>query len=333
LELQLDKTEEAGADLVEYTRTTKNVIVPNTVIFGQYQDRHYKRALALCQAMINAKLADAQTYSLKASALSDLGRFPEALQACDISTHMSGDENANVRFGIYTNWKQPEKAIVYLQKMIKTSPKNPDLYVARANYNVSHSNYEEALSDLNHVGALVDKLSGLRLQRAECYFRLGKYAESARDFASLNKTNATVETLRFEGRALNALKKYGEATQCFSKALVLQPLSSTLLAYRAESYFRLNHYERADKDFSDAITLNPKDFSFYYARGMCRAAAGHTDEAVRDFTVALHEPDLHSVVYAARAQAYLKLNRKDLAEKDQLASKSASRSIEMDLFK
>ncbi len=72
---------------------------------------------------------------------------------------------------------------------------------------------------------------------------------------------------------------------------------------------------------------------YYYARGACRLAAGRAAEAVKDLTMALKELGLQSMVYAARAKAYAKLKRADLAEKDGVASKSASRSIEIDLFK
>ncbi len=333
LELTLDMIEQANSDCVEYIRKTKQAKVPESLIYNLYMKGHYQTSLAMCDAFIDAKVADAETYSLKASSLSGLGRYQEALQACDVYTRMSGDENSGVRYQIYQQWKQPDKAIVYLQKMIKAAPKDLNLYLARADFYMAHSKYEEALADFNRAPALVDKLPRMRASRAECNFRAGKYAEAARDFAVVNKTDATLYTLKFEGRSLSALKKYDDAAYCFSRVIVLKPLSSSAFASRGECYFRLNDYARADKDFSDAITLSPKELPYYYARGECRLAADRAAEAVDDLTIALKEPGLQSMVYAARAKAYAKLKRADLAEKDGVASKSASRSVEIDLFK
>ena len=129
------------------------------------------------------------------------------------------------------------------------------------------------------------------------------------------------------------MSKYSEAILCFNRAIAMKPLMVRLFGQRADCYFRMKDYAHSESDCNDAIALDPKNYSLYFARGLCRLAAGNADGAVKDLSVCLSEPNLHSVAYAARAKAYTKLGKHDLAAQDMRASGSASKAVEGDLFK
>jgi tetratricopeptide (TPR) repeat protein len=220
-----------------------------------------------------------------------------------------------------------------LSAMIEASPKDKKLRLIRAESLVKAQDFEEALSDYSFAGSLVEKDMDARAKRAECYFALGQYDTAAREFALVNRAKADYNSLYLEAMSLKALTKYSEAVLCFTRAIAMKPLMVRSFAQRADCYFRMKDYAHSESDFDDAIALDPKNYSLYFARGLCRLAAGNAVGAVKDLTVCLADHNLHSVAYAARAKAYTKLGKHDLAAQDLRASGSASKAVEGDLFK
>ncbi len=333
LEFRLDLLKAGLADSLAYMRLTKDMKIQDTILADFAKAKKYSEQVFLCDGFIRAGLAKPVCYSTKANALFELKRYDEALQACDQSFRSCGDRLDSQRYCIYVGEKQTDKAAAQLRAIIKDRPQDLQLYLWRADSYILNRHYDLALADLVRANSLVIKDKEALAKRGECYFRLGKYDEAVRDYVLVNGSAPKAETLTFEALCRKGLKDYSGAIECFSKALKLKPLSSTLLNYRAECYFRMHDFKRAEADLTDAIVLQPKNYAYYHARASYRLEAGSLEDAVKDYTFALADPRLHSLAYKGRAKAYRSLGQISLAEKDERAALSASKSLEGDLFK
>ncbi len=340
LEYKLNDRAAATADCVAYIRNSKAADAQERLV-GEVSKSGNKNLLALYDGLIEAKLAKPFVYFNRVDTLYLLGRFEKVLHELDYCEELFGKKAdtgsirryEELRFNSYFKLGQTDKAMAYINQLIAKSPNQLGLYLLRADAYLAQQNYDFALADLERAGVLVAKDKNALLKKAECYFRLGQYEKAEVDLAKINSVDASVKSLTFAGLNFKARKKYREAEQCFTRALKLAPLSNSLFAFRADCYFRMKDYALCEHDLSDAITLDSKNLSFYLARGSCRLAAGNAEGAVKDLTVCLADHNFHSVAYAARAKAYAKLGKHDLAAQDLRASGSASKAVEGDLFK
>lgn len=333
LEFKMDLPKEGLADILTYMRLTKDRTVQDTILSELAKRKKYSEQVFLCDGFIKAGLAKPVCYSTKANALFELKLYAEALQACDQSFKGCGDRLDRQRYIILMAEKETDKAAAQLRAMIKDKPHDLQLYLWRADSYMLNRHYDLALADLIRANARVIKDKDALAKRGECYFRVGKYAEAVRDYVLVNDSGAKAETLSNEALCRKGLKDYGKAIECFSRALKLKPLSSTLLNYRAECYSRMHDYKKAEADMTDAIALSPKNYSYYCVRGAFRQEAGATVTAIEDYTAALVDPRLHSLAYSLRAKAYRQLGQVKLAEMDERAAGSASKAVEGDLFR
>lgn len=332
-ELKLNKMADGVRDTIEFAKKSKNTDALRDIFTVLCQRKEWHKVVVVGQALIKANLAERQVYPWLADSLFRLHRLSEALAACDRYKQLFGEDLHELKCNIYIGMANLPAAAKEVDEMIKASPKDKKLRLLRAANFVRQHDFEEALSDYRFAGSLVDTDMVARAKRAECYFALGKYEVAVREFAIINRTKADYNSLYLQAMSLKAMGRYSEAVVCFTRAITMRPLMVKLFAQRADCYFRMHDYVRSESDCSDAIALDLKNYSLYYARGVCRLAAGNAGGAVDDLTIALKDPNLLSVAYAARAKAYSKLGKNDLAAKDIRASGSASKAVEVDLFK
>ncbi len=340
LEYKMNDRVAATADCIAYVRTSKEADTQERLV-GEVSKSGNKNLLALYDGLVEARLAKPFVYFNRIETLYLLGKYDRVLYEQDYCQEKFGKKTdlvsarrfEDLRFNSYFNLGQTDKAMAYVNRLIAKSPNQISLYLKRADAYLSQQNYDLALADLERADVLVAKDKKAMLKKAECRLRLGQYERAEADLAKINSVDASVKSLTFAGLNFKALKRYREAEQSFTRALKLAPLSNDLFAYRADCYFRMKDYGRCEHDLSDAIALDGKNPSFYLARGSCRLAAGNAEGAVKDLTVCLSDRNLHSVAYAARAKAYTKLGKHDLAAQDLRASGSASKAVEGDLFK
>ena len=330
---KLGRASEGTLECIALMRNGNDLWLQDSILHYLYETKKQKEIVDFSDALIKAKLASHLVYSTKASVLFQLGRYEQALVACDQSLAAGYDPLDKQRYEIYKALKQTDNAVKQLNKMLKAQPKDLSLFLRRADLYMENRHYDLALADFLRADDLVATDKKAQAKRAECYFRIGNYAQAARQYAVLNQTIDNIESLTYEALSLKALNKYDQAAQVFSKALKLKPLSSTLFSYRADCYGRKHDYKKADSDLTDAITLSPKMYSLYCARGAFRYEAGDYKAAVADYTAALVDPRTHGLAYKGRAMAYRKLGLLDKAAEDERASASANKALEVDLFK
>lgn len=136
---------------------------------------------------------------------------------------------------------------------------------------------------------------------------------------------------------LNFSEKYEEANQSFSELLKKHD-NWYLHAGRSVALLKLKKLKEAKADLDLAIKNVPQQYSpmlatIYAMRGNCKLALGDAKAAVDDYSQGLSAREVIPI-YRARAIAYKKLGKTELAAKDEASSKSADseRGMKMILF-
>jgi Zn-dependent protease len=122
----------------------------------------------------------------------------------------------------------------------------------------------------------------------------------------------------FRGSISESLGKYDDAIDAFSKVIVEKPDNFVLYQLRGGAYFKSGQYQKAVDDFSKSIELSATyvPYFLYLDRGKAYLRLAQYQKAIDDCSQALKLNPKCANAFFYRAQAYEKLNKKELAEKD-----------------
>jgi tetratricopeptide (TPR) repeat protein len=151
------------------------------------------------------------------------------------------------------------------------------VYFKYEQFDHAHADFDRALQVKPD---LVD--SGLYQYRAECFMEKQAYQQAVLDLQHAIRLYPTFFAYSLLGRVYYKQNKLEESIQCFTKSIALNKKSFWTYKDRADSYVRLRQYAKALSDYAKFIELNPT------------APVG----------------------YNARAQLYLKMGKKELADED-----------------
>lgn len=107
----------------------------------------------------------------------------------------------------------------------------------------------------------------------------------------------------------------------YSQVISLTPKDAAAYNNRGWLYALARQYRKAQDDASKAITLEPKMAAGYDTLGYALAGLGDYKGAVDAYEVAIKLAPSDGEQYVHRAQAYDKLGKHDLAEKDRAKAK------------
>ena len=102
-----------------------------------------------------------------------------------------------------------------------------------------------------------------------------------------------LEKLSNEGDALFTAKKYNEASNKFTEAILIDEDFPWLWERRGACYFWLQNYQQALHDYNRAILLHPRCGFFYICRALCYQSLGNEGAAINETRIAsaLGEPE------------------------------------------
>ncbi len=121
-----------------------------------------------------------------------------------------------------------------------------------------------------------------------------------------------VDDKLYEGYFLRGVAKYNlgdliGAEADFSIALDKNPVYTLAFTYRAITRSRLGNYNDALEDFKEAISLRPDMANPYYSRGVTRLLNGQYEEAIEDFDIFIRAEKRVTDAYINRGVSYLQL--------------------------
>ena len=163
--------------------------------------------------------------------------------------------------------------------------------------------------------------SGEWLARADGYFKDGKPQQAIAAYnkaQQLNPKRADIYASR--GATYFFMGEYKLAEQDFLQVLEINPYQAEAFNALASALAAQGDYQNALTAVNAAVALQPNRTETFFTRGGINFMLAEYEQAVRDYTVVLQQRPAADV-YHARAAAYLKLGKKEAAEKDFEAAK------------
>ncbi len=228
-----------------------------------------KIIVLFCFILLTLKATIAQTYNSYndlAKEAVDKKNYSLAIEYCNKSIALQPNgwaywERGNAYWYLYKNKEAAEdygNAIKYYTDNSSIAK----LYFYRGDCYYQLFNYKDAIDDYTKAYNYSFSDYGLLYQnRGHAYKWNGNYTLAIDDYTkaiSYLSSNPKKQSTIYQYRAYcqNALKKFDEAINDYSKAIDIDPGNSTAYRYRAYAYVKMFSYEKAKNDITKAIELN-----------------------------------------------------------------------------
>jgi serine/threonine protein kinase/tetratricopeptide (TPR) repeat protein len=257
------------------------------------RQERYGDAVAELNAATGLKPDAFQAFVNLARAYRGQGRLDQALEALDRAIVLEPRQGHlyRLRAQLRLDRHEPAQALGDFDQALAhedaTSPYRVDNYVERGRLLMNGGKPTAALASFDAALALRKDHSLAQRLRAECLFRLGRFAAVIDAFNRYLETGKPLESVyRGRGLARAELGQYPGAIEDFTKALELRS-TSAVYAYRGWTHLVVDAPKLAERDFELAIELDPANGDAHTGRGFVRASQGRRVEALRDAADAL----------------------------------------------
>lgn len=192
------------------------------------------------------------------------------------------------------------------------------VYVERGYWNNKAGNYQQALEDYRKVIELEPTYIDAFFHIGDIYYFLKNYQEAIENYRiGINKVSVrygeciyiyqTYLAYTSIGLAQHHLKKYQEACDTYSKAIICNENYYPAYNNRGTSKDALALYQEAIDDYDKAIALDSNYAIAYNNCGVSKSKLGKYEEAIQDFTKALElRVKLDWITYNNRGYAHFK---------------------------
>lgn len=260
--------------------------------------------------------------------------------------HLSQDEASRELGQYYMRQKKYAQAIKEFSRTPSADNFYQEIYTKRGQCFEQLGDYKSALKDYTkYLELFPNEIIGYTL-RAGLHRKMGRQDLAKKDIETRDaifsggpkyrnpisyydgqiKRSPNDRTLYVSrGVRLKETHKYREAIADLTKALSINPEDSRrgnvnldqIYYERANCYENIGDYPHAIADYSAILKMDADAEEAFLYRGNCNAKIGQWDKAVRDYTECIKanvEPS--PMPFIARAKAYEKLGKADLAKRD-----------------
>jgi tetratricopeptide (TPR) repeat protein/predicted Ser/Thr protein kinase len=235
----------------------------------------------------------------------------------------------NNRGNAYQDRKELNRAIADFNEAIRLAPTTAAPYVNRGNAYVKMVERAErerspddfgkrnpaewrelidrAIADFNEALRLEPLLSAAYYNRANAYYKSGKWDKAVADYAqviSLYPNDA--EAYYYRGLACEKSGDSDRAIADYNEAIRLNPKYADAYNSRGLVYYNRGELDEAIADYSRAIELTPKSAMCYANRGEVYANTSELDKAISDCNEAVKLDSEYASAYSYRGYAYAK---------------------------
>ncbi|MGD9684682.1 MAG: tetratricopeptide repeat protein [Candidatus Obscuribacterales bacterium] len=210
-------------------------------------------------------------------------------------------------------------ALFNANKAIELETKKPEPYELRADVFIAIGQFDKALRDLSQALNKGSKNKyDIYLKRAKCFNLIGVSTDVIDNLTEALNIKKDSKTFRQRADTYYKLRKYDQAIEDYSKAMVDDPDSYEMLMRRAYCYQQVKKGPDAIKDYSRIIDKDPADWRALERRANVYFDYGDTEKALKDITDGIREFRGYKIdsLYKLRAKIYTKLGQGNLAAKD-----------------
>jgi tetratricopeptide (TPR) repeat protein len=282
------------------------------------EEQNYGEAIRALDDVLRLDPTNAGAHVARALAYHDLGKSEQAIadlkKARDLSPQ---DEDVYYKLGyIHLVDANYEEAIADFTKAIELNPEFVDAYGNRGNAYGSLGNYENAIDDFTKVISLEPADSFGYYNRANEYTRLGQDENAVTDYSrasELEPNDPAIYSNR--GDAHSRLRQYQKAIDDYSTVITLNPKAADAYVNRASIYTEIGQYDAAIADFEKAFKLDPGVHAYYH-RAVLHADLGEYDKAIDDYSRVISDDPADATSFYNRGVAYEKSENYEKAVED-----------------
>lgn len=170
--------------------------------------------------------------------------------------------------------------------LIRKQPKEPTVYLLRANYWAYLSQHEKAIADSSRAISLGAENPSIYFNRGVFYAMLEKYDAAIRDYTQAIKSgDSGAIVLENRSSAYLAKKDYDAAIRDYNELIRREPKNADYYVRRGVAWRRQERLEKAIEDFTTAMKLDPSNEAAVSSRGFVYYLQGEHARAVEDFSV------------------------------------------------
>ncbi|BAY37666.1 tetratricopeptide repeat protein [Nostoc sp. NIES-2111] len=292
-------------------------------------------------------------YYGKGLALRANNKYQEATDALESATTLKSDfvaawQELSV---VYSQSKQPEKALVAIKEAIELQPKNPNLYnsksqllsnlekypeaevainkaiginprvifyMTRSNIYAKQKKWELTLADLSKAIDISPHFYEAYFLRGSLYYNQKTWDLSLADFSKLIDIDSQYSLLAYIVRSdiYSKQKKWELALADLNKVITLEPRAVLAYIVRSDIYSKQKKWELALADLNKAIIINPHSAKAYATRGLIYFQQKKWELALADLNKAIIINPQLAESYATRGLIYFQKKKWELALAD-----------------
>ncbi len=270
---------------------------------------------------IDLKPSSFLAWSGRGDALSNLGRYPQALGAYSEAIKLS---KANFKIwkkqgDSYYQLEQFTKAIAAYNRALELEQNDAELYNHKGKALYELQNYDAALTMQDSAIALDESNAEFLSDRAKNLLALNKYDDALTVFNRVQAIKPLdVELWQDKPLVLAALNRPQEAKQVYQeiianyqKLLQKPPQDAQIWLTQAEFFTNSQMYQKALNSFEQAIKLKPDFYQAWLGKGKVLAELDRPQEALTALDKALQIQSESYLAWQAKGQVYQ--NQQNLA--------------------
>lgn len=223
----------------------------------------------------------------------------------------------NNRGTAWNDLRRQDLAWTDFQKSIEIDATNHAPYYNLAALYYQAGRFDEALEQYDKAAALAPRLDGVKCRRGKALQALRRVGEAISAFEeALRDVPGDVCSIGNLVKVYNDDHRYAETLAMLDRGIEATGGSSQLYGWRAETHRWMREPEQAIDDLSRGLALNPNNYDNLRDRGMFLSQLGRYDAALEDLNRAVAlAPDWYDG-YFWRANAELRSGSYEAAFKD-----------------